>query len=150
MVIIKWLRKLMYFIREGSMRHLYLTRIAFNEDGTFGVLVDEDVPFCLTLERPWLNNKKNVSCIPDGFYMCRRTNSPKFGNTFEVMDVRNRTHILFHKGNLDDDSHGCILLGEEYGFLSNQPAILSSGRAFREFLGRLEGENEFLLTIQRS
>lgn len=131
------------------MKHFYLTRIAHNQDGTFGVLLDGTIPFCLTLERPWLSNKKNVSCIPAGIYMCRRVDSPKFSETFQVLDVPKRSHILFHKGNLDDDSHGCILVGEEYGILGNKNAILASGKAFKEFLARTEGENEFLLTIKK-
>lgn len=131
------------------MKHFYLYRVAHNQDGTFGVLVDNNVSFCLTLERPWLNNQKNVSCIPKGIYMCRRVESPRFGETFQVLDVPKRSHILFHKGNIDDDSHGCILVGEEYGILGESNAILSSGRAFKEFLARLEGENDFLLTIRK-
>lgn len=131
------------------MKHFYLHRIAHNHDGTFGVLVDGNVPFCLTLERQWMQNQKGKSCIPTGIYMCRRINSPKFGDTFQVLDVPKRTHILFHKGNIDDDSHGCILLGEQYGILGESNAILASGQAFKEFLNRLEDENEFLLTIKK-
>jgi len=124
-----------------------LLRVSYIYDGTFGVLLDENTPFCLTLERPWLNNEVGKSCIPTGIYICRRVKSPKFGITFEVTDVHGRTHILFHKGNLKDDSHGCIILGEQYEPLNGQNGVLSSGKAFTEFMSRLEGINTLRLTI---
>ncbi|GAG80142.1 unnamed protein product, partial [marine sediment metagenome] len=107
------------------MKALKLIRVAYIKDGTFGVLFDEETPFCLTLEREWKDNRKGESCIPIGTYSCKRVISPKFGNTFEVCNVPGRSHILFHKGNLEDDSHGCILTGEEYGKYKNKVAVLS-------------------------
>ena len=129
------------------MKQFKLRRIGSNSFGTFGVLIDGDIPFCLTVERQWLNNQVGVSCIPDGIYICRRGQFPKHRDTFEVTNVPGRTSILFHKGNIDDDSHGCIVLGEQYGYLNRDVAVLASGPAFEEFLKRLEGINEFQLTI---
>ncbi|MBA7496230.1 hypothetical protein ES702_06829 [subsurface metagenome] len=129
------------------MRIFHLKRIAFITSGTFGVLLDGETPFCLTLERLWLNNRKNESCISIGNYWCKRVDSPKFGNTFEVMDVPGRTLIRFHKGKLVEDTHGCIIPGEEFGIIDGQVAILSSGRAFAEFLMRLSDVDEFYLEI---
>lgn len=129
------------------MKHFKLLRVAYIADGTFGILFDEEIPFCLTVERRWINNFRNISCIPTGYYTCKRVQSPKFGDTFEVTDVEGRTYILFHKGNIDDDSHGCIILGEEYGRYKGKVAVASSGRAFAEFKHRLRGENEFILDI---
>lgn len=130
------------------MKKIKLYRVAGNNNGTFGAMVDEDIPFCLTVERQWLNNQSGISCIPDGVYTCQRGNFPKHGNTFEVMNVPGRTAILFHKGNIDDDSHGCIVVGEQYGYLGDHVAVLASGPAFDEFLKRLEGINTFELTIK--
>jgi len=128
-------------------KNFKLIRVSTIESGTFGVLLDEDLPFCLTIERPWVNNEKNVSCIPAGRYVCRRVNSPKFGNTFEVTGVPGRSAILFHKGNIMDDSHGCIIVGEQFELLNGKPAVLASGKAFDEFLGRLNASDEFDLEI---
>lgn len=128
-----------------------LLRIGANQDGTFGVLKDGNVPFALTLEKEWINNRPNISCIPNGSYVCRRVNSPRFGETFEVADVQGRTHILFHKGNTEDDSRGCILIGEEFGPLGDKEvAVLSSNRGFKEFMQRLKGQVEFQLIIKRA
>lgn len=117
--------------------------------GTFGTLkIKGEPPFCLTLEPPWKDNQKNISCIPADTYFCRRVKSPKFGNTFEVVPVEGREDILFHWGNRVSNTKGCILLGEEYGYLAGHPAILSSKKGFNEFMMKLEGEKEFTLIIK--
>lgn len=129
------------------MTRFKLTRVAHTEEGTFGVLLEEGTPFCLSIERPWLDNQKNISCIPTGMYICRRVKSPKFGITFEVCDVKGRSNILFHKGNIIDDTHGCIVLGEMFEPLGTRLAVLSSGKAMLEFLGRTASFNEFALEV---
>jgi len=132
------------------MKDFKLTRIVQNNDGMFGVLIDNDIPFCLTVERTWKDNQEDISCIPAGDYKCKRVLSPRFGNTFEVANVPNRTHILFHKGNIDEDTKGCIILGEQYESLYGKIAVLSSGKAFKEFLQRTNDVNEFNLKIKEA
>jgi hypothetical protein len=130
------------------MKVLTLVRVVETEDGTFGVLLDTGVPFALTLERRWLRNAVGESCIPEGTYTCQRTLSPKFGATFEVTHVPGRTAILFHKGNLQDDTHGCILVGEQFGVLQGKTALLASGPGFEEFLNKLKNEVVFTLRVK--
>jgi len=65
----------------------------------------------VTLERPWLNNKKNESCIPTGSYNVEHWNSKDHPNTFHVKDVKDRDYILIHSGNFYNNTAGCILLG---------------------------------------
>lgn len=43
-----------------------------------------------------------------------KVNSPKFGKTWEIFKVPNRSEILFHVGNHPQDTHGCILLGRVF------------------------------------
>ncbi len=126
---------------------MILKRIALTKWGTFGVLLYSGCPFAITLEREWKDNQPNISCIPAGAYTCKRVMSPTFGNTFEVMDVPKRSHILFHKGNLQDDSHGCILVGEQYGDLWGNPGVLASRKGFSEFLEKLADVEVFQLII---
>lgn len=126
---------------------MILKRIALTENGTFGVLLHKGTPFAVTLERKWEDNQPNISCIPAGNYECKRVRSPTFGNTFEVTNVPGRSHILFHKGNLQDDSHGCILVGEQYGDLWGNPGVLASRKGFSEFLEKLADVDSFRLTI---
>ena len=129
------------------MKTVILRRVSTGHQGTFGVILHNDLPFAVTLERQWLDNRSNISCIPSGTYKCKRTNSPKFGNTFEVTNVQGRSHILFHKGNIDDDSHGCILIGEQFGKLSDDTVILSSKAGFEEFMSIMMGEIGFRLIV---
>ena len=108
---------------------LTIKRIASRADGMFGVLLAEDVPFALTLERPWRDHRKGESCIPSGRDLCTRVNSPKFGPTWEVRNVPDRSHILFHAGNVWQDSHGCILVGEAYRTWSDGSTSIGDSRA---------------------
>lgn len=126
---------------------LELIRVGQSPRGTFGVLRHGPVPFALTLERPWFDNQPSTSCIPSGRYACKRVRSPKFGDTYEVADVPGRSHILFHKGNTIDDTHGCILVAEEFSGTFDQPTIVSSERGYREFMDLLDGRSAFTLVI---
>jgi len=129
------------------MNTVLLKRLSTFSDGTFGVLLDGVVPFAVTLERQWLDNRVNESCIPPGRYLCKRVVSPRFGDTYEVTGVKGRTHILFHKGNLDEQRRGCILVGEQFEALGGKTAILRSGKGYGEFMARLEGRDSFELNI---
>lgn len=136
------------------MTMLVLKRIASNSEATLGVLLKDNLPLCLTLENPWLENKVRVSCIPGATqYVCTKVDSPKFGKTWQVNKVRGRTHILFHKGNTAEDTLGCIVLGSYYGELFNREtakyklAVLNSKRAFKFFMGMMANEDEFTLRI---
>lgn len=135
-----------------------IKRVAMTPIAAFGVLIGPDgIPFSLTLERPWLNNQSGISCIPAGHFTakrCRRSpdynyaDSPKFGNTFQVMDVQGREYILFHKGNLNSDSHGCILVGEQFDPINGVPGIAASAKGFDEFMRMVAHVDEFDLEIR--
>lgn len=131
------------------MKTLTLKRISkIPPNPTYGVLLEDGVPFVLTLERAWLNNAKGISCIPDGTYTCKRVQSPKFGDTFEVTGVVGRDSILFHKGNVEDDSHGCILIGEQFNKVNGKDGITASAIGFDEFKFRTGGIGEFTLIVE--
>lgn len=127
---------------------LRLTRSPFMP--TYGVLLREDgVPFALTLERPWLDNQRSVSCIqpPADTYRAVRHKSPRFGETFLLQDVPGRSEILFHKGNIDDDTHGCILVGEQFNPVLGEDGITASKEGFAEFMATVRGLNEIEVAI---
>ena len=130
------------------MDNCRLIRISSDyEDGTFGVLSINGQPFCLTLEPYKYGNIINHSCINPGQYVCNRIDSPKFGNTFEVLHVANRTHIAMHVGNTNEDTSGCILLGANFGDLSGKKAILNSSDTMNKFMHIMDDTAHFLLTI---
>lgn len=126
---------------------LKIVRLEEADDGTFGAMLISDHVFCVTLEPPDFDNQKNISNIPPGKYICKRTNSPKYGATFEITGVPNRSHVLFHAGNVVTHTKGCVLLARKWGILGKDRAILNSGNTFREFMRRLITINEIELEI---
>ena len=127
-----------------------IKRIAQNEEGTFGVLLIDGWPVCVTLELPWKNNESQVSCIPAGEYVARRVDSPSHGDTFEICNVPERSHILFHGANTIADLLGCVGLAEFYHRFEGKHGIAnpSKGAAMIEFHQLTKDVNEFNLEIK--
>lgn len=90
-----------------------LTR-SYSEIATYGVMVYEGLPLCVTLELPWRSNRRNVSCIPSGDYKCTYYSSDRFPNAFLLHGVPDRSSILIHPGNTLNDTKGCILPGVSF------------------------------------
>ena len=101
------------------MIRLTLRRLAYDDDGTPGILFVNGAFYCFTLERPWAQNRRNVSCIPEGTYPVefRRSGSfalpPDHGGPerLYVRRVPGRSRILIHWGNKIVHTKGCILAG---------------------------------------
>jgi hypothetical protein len=119
-----------------------------------GVLLIDDAPFCCTLELPWKGNLKQVSCIPVGNYQAKKTLARKTNGgllipeTLEVVDVPNRSGILFHVGNTPSETNGCILLGDSFGYIKGAPAVLGSKIAFASFVAAVREVKEAQLSIR--
>lgn len=94
------------------MKTFTLKRYSYTQNGTFGVLLDGDMPLVLTLEDPWNNNQRNISCVPPGSYKATPHNGTKYKNTWILNDVPNRSAILIHVGNSILDTEGCVLVGK--------------------------------------
>lgn len=67
-----------------------------------------------TLELPWKNNERRVSCIPIGNYKLKLHTSPKFGKCYWVKDVPSRDAILIHPANYTRQLLGCIAVGLDH------------------------------------
>lgn len=110
-------------------------------EGSFGVIDCEGVPFAVTLENYKLR-------IPKGEYICKKAHYYGGGyDTYEITGVVGRTHILFHKGNVQDNSLGCILLAESFGTLNSKIAVLDSKGGFQEFMAKCNGAEEVRLVV---
>ena len=129
------------------MKQLKLSRVAENDNTTFGVLLLDGAPQFVTAEDLWRENEKQISCIPTGKYVIRRHTSPKFGLCYAVDNVPNRSHILIHAGNTHRDTHGCILVGLQFGVISGESAILRSKDALTLLMGSLAKDGEASLEI---
>lgn len=107
------------------MLQAYLDRIQKFDRQTLGVLKlysDGVLLFeCKTLELPWKNNEKNISCIEPAptetqTYDCIVIDSsPSFNyKHIWITGVNNRTGIKIHIGNFFTQIKGCVLVGEDY------------------------------------
>ena len=115
--------------------------------GTFGILLFHTEAFCVTLEPPDIENVQDISSIPAQQYMCERVVSPKYGDVFKIMNVPDRTDVLFHAGNFVRHTEACILLAEHFGKIKEKRGVLNSGKTFGKFMYLLKDYNEFHLTI---
>ena len=52
--------------------NLLIIRDTFTENSTIGKLYLNGEQMCDTLENPYLDNQKNISCIPAGEYKVRK------------------------------------------------------------------------------
>jgi hypothetical protein len=128
---------------------LLLVRKDTLPNGTDGILSMPSGLKINTLELPWNDNKSDESCIPFGIYQCKRVQSPKFGDTFEVCNVPNRSNVLFHRGNKLKDTHGCILLGIGKSIDEDRnDQLIGSTAAFNAFRFELSKVDEFELEIR--
>jgi len=64
-----------------------------------------------TLELPWKDNIKFVSCIPAGKYDIKFYSGTKHKSCLKILKVPNRTDILVHSGNYYTNTEGCMLVG---------------------------------------
>jgi hypothetical protein len=123
-----------------------LRRLEKTDKCIIGSLQIDDLETYSTLENPDLENQRFISCVPAATYLCRRTTSPKFGETFEIL-VPDRDHILFHAGNTAKDTSGCILIGSHTGWLNGNRAVLSSRKAVKRFMEALADVDSFTIKI---
>jgi hypothetical protein len=87
-----------------------------------GVIFGEDYTELLTfhtLELPWKENKRRISCIPAYTYTVKKRWSEKYGWHLHITNVKGRTWILMHFGNFYTDILGCILAGNNHVDINN-------------------------------
>lgn len=139
---------------------IILKRIGSGKDGMSGVLVHniqtsvdrfEHRPFCVSVERDYEDPKYKP--IKPGDFLAKRYHSEKYPDTFEIVDLPGasilvgRSKILFHWGNTEEDSMGCVILGEQFEYLNKKFAVLQSKKAFQEFMEITKGLESFNFRI---
>lgn len=81
----------------------------YDEDGTNGTIYIDGQKVCHSIELPWRENERRISCIPEGTYPMRKRNSKKYKEHLEIPDVENRAAILIHcANNAEKELRGCI------------------------------------------
>lgn len=126
--------------------NVVLDRDYTDDKCTLGTLwFDQEV--VQTLELPFKDNKQNISCIPDGEYIVRKTVSPAWTKSerdrikhlkpnitkeelekiqvklWLVLDVPNRSGIRFHSANFVSQLRGCIAPGLRRWDINNDGII---------------------------
>jgi hypothetical protein len=127
-----------------------ITRTYFPE-GTNGILECKGKFICNTIELPWKNNETKVSCIPEGKYFIKKRYSKKFQWHLEIINVKNRSFILFHPANNAlRELNGCIapvtkLSGPGLGLMSRK-----SFAKLKELVYKALSNNESIELIVKS
>lgn len=123
---------------------LTLHTVTVRPDGCFSVLLWNGVPFAVSVERTFEDGRP---VIENGMHSCVRDFYHKGGyETFEII-VPDHDRILFHKGNVEAQSLGCVLVAESFGKLEAQTAVLQSSAGFAEFMALTKGIDQFTLEV---
>ena len=90
---------------------LLLERVYLQSE-TLGSLYRDGVFLCKTMELPWRDNQRSISCIPEGEYWCERIYHKDFGVCYLLKDVPDRERIIIHIFNYAAgkkvETRGCI------------------------------------------
>jgi len=145
---------------------LKLLRISSGDEATLGNLFDAEGPrfLCYTLEDQFSVAKiSGETRIPAGRYEIKLRNEggmiKRYQKRFDwhqgmlwLQDVPNFQYIYIHVGNKDDDTDGCILVGD--GQISNvlergqvTSSVLAYRRLYENILGALS-ENTVWITVE--
>ena len=139
---------------------MWLRYNKYNIDGILGDLFFEDddgARFCAILTHAYLQSDgKYLPKLPPGHYKCERGDhvlSPDgirmhHLETFEVLGVAGHSGILFHPGNWQRDSKGCLLLGRDFDNSAQGTMVTRSVDTFKFFMDCLTGLDEFELEVE--
>lgn len=112
---------------------------------------------CNSIELKNAFNQKQISCIPEGEYVCVYRESPKYPKHYHVLNVPGRDFILIHPANFagsknpntgKPDLMGCIGLGNGYGDLNKDGIVelLNSTKTMKKLID-IVGKGSFTLSI---
>ena len=122
-----------------------------SDDGvcTLGRMYCEGDFMCYTIERPWKNNERRVSCIPEGTYPLTTKEYGRFWDKYNkpipiLEDTDPRSEILIHPANYAKDLAGCIALGDSKG----EQAVWNSVKTWKKWLPVISVCNEIWIHKQ--
>jgi hypothetical protein len=128
------------------MTTVVIERFGYLPEGTLGELTCSNGYQCFTLERPWLQNQRNISCIPEGLYVCQPFSGKRFKNVIEICDVPSRSYILFHPANVVKELQGCIAPGGAFFIDDNTPRVVHSRNALDQLIWAAGKDFELKIT----
>lgn len=136
------------------IKSLTLTHKLFRPDGIFSELRDDQGNLLAeTLEHayevePGVWRPK----IPNGTYQCWLGDHLLHGmtepfETYEITGVPGHSNLLFHWGNFDQDSEGCVLVGRDLVQTPKKFWIDNSRLTFAALMKALEGRQGVTLVV---
>lgn len=109
---------------------------------------------CIALERGWLNNQRNKSCVPAGVYNVVLEYSPKFkAKLWELKGVPDRSECKFHRANYWYQLEGCIALGTKFIYINRDKYLDASKsvktmRKFHKVMNNFSQAKLFITTAR--
>lgn len=123
---------------------LELKTVAVREDGCFSVLLWDGRPFAVSVERTFENGRP---VITQNEYKCTRSTYIKGGYEAFEIHVPGHTRILFHKGNVEEDSVGCVIVAGSFGVVRGRTAVLDARTGFGGLMELTAGLAEFYMVV---
>lgn len=123
--------------------NIYLHQVARHSTGMYAVLLDNDkLPFAVAIQ-------PGDKCLEPGEYACTKSYYYHGGYpTFEI-SVPGHTRVLFHKGNHQEDSLLCVVMGESFDIVAGRAGIANSDHAFIEFMSKYKDFGTLKLIVTR-
>lgn len=138
-----------------------LQRLSFFDDYSIGVLYKNSKILCFTLEDEKRTIKINGETrIPFGTYEIKLRTfgsmSERYSKKFHfhkgmlhLQNVPNFSFVYIHIGNTDDDTAGCILVGNELNIKKNMliGSTLSYTELYQDMLSELNQGNKIFINV---
>ena len=133
----------------SKVNKMHLARTAYMDRGTPGSLSVNSDHVCYTLELPWRNNQRDISCIPEGIYPIVWKKSPSKGWRLHIKNIPGRDLCMFHVGNWIWNVLGCVMPGLELKLWDKQGDMMvtSSTVALRKLEKLIPRDETAELTV---
>lgn len=141
---------------------IIVKRFMSDDKGTIGTLTIDGEPSCFTMEDAHHDIKiPHLTRIPMGSYDIKLRNeggmTQRYANKYSfhkgmlwLQDVPNFEWVYIHTGNTDEDTDGCILVGEIANLNHNRKIVGESVDAYKPLYQAISSaiENGIKVTIQ--
>lgn len=133
------------------MENFYIERVYLPTETLGSMYYSDGTLICKTMELPWKDNKRGISCIPEGTYKVIKQ-PPKADRNYwylRFVNVPGRSGILIHRITYVKDLKGCIGVGGAFKDLNGDdvPDMVESSKTLQKMIETLP--DEFMLTIKK-